>query len=137
MSGRASVGGRESATKRFNTEAYDKIDDNRWTDVSRSPLSTFSTDVDTASYANVRRFLNQGQLPPKDAVRIEELINYFSYDYPEPRDGKPFAVTTAIGDCPWNADTSARARSACRRDVSTRRTRRRATSSFSSTCPAR
>lgn len=61
----------------FNTEAYDKIDDNQWKEVSRQPLSTFSTDVDTASYANVRRFLNQGQLPPKDAVRIEELINYF------------------------------------------------------------
>ena len=71
--------------ERFNTEAYDKIDDNRWTEVSRHPLSTFSTDVDTASYANVRRFLNQGQLPPKDAVRIEELINYFSYEYPDRR----------------------------------------------------
>jgi Ca-activated chloride channel family protein len=59
--------------------------------------------VDTASYSNVRRFLNQGQPPPKDAVRIEELINYFSYSYPEPRDGKPFTITTAIGECPWNA----------------------------------
>jgi Ca-activated chloride channel family protein len=87
----------------FNTEAYDKIDDNQWTDVGRKPLSTFSIDVDTASYANVRRFLNQGQLPPKDAVRIEELINYFTYSYPEPRDGKPFGVTTAIGECPWNS----------------------------------
>jgi Ca-activated chloride channel homolog len=87
----------------FNTEAYDKIDDNQWTDVGRKPLSTFSIDVDTASYANVRRFLKQGQLPPKDAVRIEELINYFTYSYPEPRDGKPFAVTTAIGECPWNS----------------------------------
>jgi Ca-activated chloride channel family protein len=87
----------------FNTEAYDKIDDNQWTEVGRKPLSTFSIDVDTASYANVRRFLNQGQLPPKDAVRIEELINYFTYSYPEPRDGKPFAVTTAIGECPWNS----------------------------------
>jgi Ca-activated chloride channel homolog len=86
----------------FNTEAYDKIDDNRWTEVSRRPLSTFSTDVDTASYANVRRFLDHGQLPPKDAVRIEELINYFSYDYPEPAADKPFTVTTAIGECPWN-----------------------------------
>jgi Ca-activated chloride channel family protein len=87
----------------FNTEAYDKIDDNQWTDVGRKALSTFSIDVDTASYANVRRFLNQGQLPPKDAVRIEELINYFTYSYPEPRDGKPFGVTTAIGECPWNS----------------------------------
>src|SRR5262249_41479972 len=69
----------------------------------RKPLSTFSIDVDTASYSNVRRFLNQGQRPPKDAVRIEELINYFSYSYPQPRDGKPFAITTAIGECPWNS----------------------------------
>ena len=52
--------------------------------------------------ANVRRFLNQGQRPPKDAVRVEELINYFPFNYPEPRDGQPLAVTTAIGDCPWN-----------------------------------
>jgi Ca-activated chloride channel family protein len=86
----------------FNTEAYDRIDDNKWTETTRKPLSTFSIDVDTASYSNVRRFLNQGQRPPKDAVRIEELINYFSYAYPEPRDGQPFAITTAIGDCPWN-----------------------------------
>jgi Ca-activated chloride channel family protein len=86
----------------FNTEAYDKIDDNGWFEVGRKPLSTFSTDVDTASYANVRRFLKLGQMPPRDAVRIEELINYFSYDYPEPREDKPFAVTTALGECPWN-----------------------------------
>jgi Ca-activated chloride channel family protein len=86
----------------FHTEAYDRIKDNEWTEVVRKPLSTFSSDVDTASYANVRRFLNQGQAPPKDAVRVEELINYFTFDYPEPRDGKPIAVTTAIGDCPWN-----------------------------------
>ena len=88
--------------REFNTEAYDKIDDNQWIEVSRKPLSTFSIDVDTASYSNVRRFLNQAQTPPKDAVRIEELINYFSYDYPEPRDDKPFSVTTAIDACPWN-----------------------------------
>src|SRR5262249_46776409 len=86
----------------FNTEAYDKIDDNQWTEVARKPLSTFSADVDTASYSNVRRFLNEGQAPPKDAVRIEELINYFPFDYAEPRDSRPFAVTTAIGECPWN-----------------------------------
>src|SRR5262249_39776109 len=56
----------------------------------------------TASYANVRRFLNQGQAPPKDAVRIEELINYFSFNYPEPRGGEPIAVTSALAACPWN-----------------------------------
>ncbi len=87
----------------FNTEAYDRISDNEWIEVSDRPLSTFSTDVDTASYSNVRRFLNQGQAPPQDAVRIEELINYFTFNYPEPRDGAPIAVTTAMGGCPWNA----------------------------------
>ena len=86
----------------FNTEAYDRITDNQWHNAASSPLSTFSADVDTASYADVRRFLNLGQAPPKDAVRIEELINYFSFAYPDPRDGRPFSVTTAIGDCPWN-----------------------------------
>ncbi len=86
----------------FNTEAYDKTDDNGWRKAAAKPLLTFSIDVDTASYANVRRFLNQGQLPPKDAVRIEELINYFSYDYPEPDGRNPFSLTMAIGNCPWN-----------------------------------
>jgi Ca-activated chloride channel family protein len=86
----------------FNTEAYDKIDDNQWTEVGRKPLSTFSIDVDTASYSNVRRFLTMAQAPPKDAVRIEELINYFSYEYPEPRDNAPFSITTALADAPWN-----------------------------------
>jgi Ca-activated chloride channel homolog len=86
----------------FNTETYDKIDDNQWTSPTHKPLSTFSIDVDTASYSNVRRFLHQGQLPPKDAIRIEELINYFSFDYPQPRDGTPFSVTTAVAEAPWN-----------------------------------
>ena len=86
----------------FNTEAYDKIDDNTWTSPTHKPLSTFSIDVDTASYSNVRRFLHQGQRPPKDAVRIEELINYFSFDYPQPRDRTPFSVTTALAEAPWN-----------------------------------
>jgi Ca-activated chloride channel homolog len=90
------------ASELFNTEAYDKIDDNQWTSPAHKPLSTFSIDVDTASYSNVRRFLQQGQLPPKDAVRIEELINYFSFDYPQPRDGTPFSVTTAVAEAPWN-----------------------------------
>ena len=67
----------------FNTEAYDKIDENRFRRVSDDPLSTFSIDVDTASYSNVRRFLNEGTLPPADAVRIEELINYFRFTYTE------------------------------------------------------
>ena len=87
----------------FNTETYDRIADNDWTQTKDKPLSTFSIDVDTASYSNVRRFLNQGQSPPKDAVRLEELVNYFAYSYPEPHDGQPFAVTTAIGECPWDS----------------------------------
>ena len=86
----------------FNTEAYDRIDDNPFRRVTQDPLSTFSIDVDTASYANVRRFLNSGSLPPRDAVRIEELVNYFRFDYPRPASGQPFSVTTEIASCPWN-----------------------------------
>jgi len=88
----------------FNTEAYDRIDENAFHSVSDDPLSTFSIDVDTASYANVRRFLNGGALPPADAVRIEELINYFRFDYPGPASGRPFSVTTEISACPWNKE---------------------------------
>jgi Ca-activated chloride channel family protein len=86
----------------FDTESYNPIDDHQWTDARRKPLSTFSIDVDTASYANVRRFLNTGQMPPRDAVRIEELINYFAYDYAQPRGVDPFSVTTAVGASPWH-----------------------------------
>ena len=85
-----------------NTEAYDRIVDNSFVNVIDQPLSTFSVDVDTASYSNVRRFLRQGALPPKDAVRIEELINYFDYDYPEPAPGQPFSVTSEVAVAPWN-----------------------------------
>ena len=66
-----------------------------------NPLSTFSSDVDSASYSNMRRFIKNSQLPPKDAIRIEELINYFDYDYPEPADGNPFSIFTEIAACPW------------------------------------
>ncbi len=86
-----------------NTEGYTAIDENGFKDVLHNPLSTFSIDVDRASYSNVRRFLNMGQLPPKDAVRIEEMINYFSYDYPEPVGKHPFSVYTEISQCPWNS----------------------------------
>ncbi len=86
-----------------NTEAYRRIDDNPFVRVDTAPLSTFSIDVDTASYSNVRRFLSNGDAPPRDAVRIEELINYFSYDYATPRSTTPFTVTTEIGPSPWNA----------------------------------
>jgi Ca-activated chloride channel family protein len=86
----------------FNTEAYDRIDENRFHRVSDEPLSTFSIDVDTASYANVRRFLNRGTLPSADVVRVEELINYFRFNYGSPRGDDPFSVTTEVAACPWN-----------------------------------
>ena len=86
----------------FNTEAYDHIEENRFRRVVADPLSTFSIDVDTASYANVRRFLTDGGLPPPGAVRIEELINYFRFDYPRPSDRAPFSITTELTACPWN-----------------------------------
>jgi Ca-activated chloride channel family protein len=86
----------------FNTEAYDKIDDNPFLAVRGNPRSTFSIDVDRASYSNVRRFISYGQRPPKDAVRIEELVNYFSYDYTAPTGNVPFAVTTDVASAPWN-----------------------------------
>ena len=89
---------------RHNTEEYDKINDNQFLSPLVNPLSTFSIDVDAASYANVRRFLNQGQLPYKDAVRIEELINYFDYDYEDPTGEHPFSVTTEVSRAPWNPD---------------------------------
>ncbi|MEN8155914.1 MAG: von Willebrand factor type A domain-containing protein [Bacteroidota bacterium] len=85
-----------------NTEGYSAIHENGFKDVLHNPLSTFSIDVDKASYSNVRRFLNMGQLPPKDAVRIEEMINYFNYDYPEPEGKHPFSAYTEISQCPWN-----------------------------------
>jgi Ca-activated chloride channel family protein len=86
----------------LNTEAYDSLDENPFRRVAADPLSTFSIDVDTASYANTRRFLMSGTLPPPGAVRIEELINYFRFDYPQPQAGQPFSVTTELADCPWN-----------------------------------
>ena len=86
----------------LDAEAYNRIDENPFLDVLKNPLSTFSVDVDTASYSNMRRMIKQGKLPPKDAVRIEELINYFTYNYPEPNDAHPFSVTTEISVCPWN-----------------------------------
>jgi len=84
------------------TASYAAIEENRFRGVTEFPLSTFSVDVDTASYANVRRFLNQSQLPPADAVRVEELINYFKYEYPVPRGDAPVSITTEVAACPWN-----------------------------------
>jgi Ca-activated chloride channel homolog len=88
-----------------NTETYDHIVDNAFQATTREPLSTFSIDVDTASYTNVRRFLRQNTLPPKDAVRIEEMLNYFTYrdSPPSPSSEHPFAVHVEVAGCPWNA----------------------------------
>jgi Ca-activated chloride channel family protein len=87
----------------FNTEGYASLNENGFKNVKNSPLSTFSIDVDNASYSNVRRFINMGELPPSDAIRIEEMINYFKYDYPEPTGQHPFSVYTEMAVCPWNS----------------------------------
>jgi Ca-activated chloride channel family protein len=92
---------RRSDPRDFNTEGYAAIDENPFLGAKTNPLSTFSIDVDRASYANVRRFLGEGRLPPKDAVRIEELVNYFSYADPAPTNTAPFAVTTELAAAPW------------------------------------
>ena len=86
----------------FNTEEYGRLDENPFLTVADNPLSTFSVDVDRAAYSNIRRFLTSGQRPPRDAVRIEEMVNYFSYDYPDPSGTQPFSVTTEVTGCPWN-----------------------------------
>jgi Ca-activated chloride channel family protein len=86
----------------FNTEGYASINENGYKSVKNNPLSTFSIDVDNASYTNIRRFINSGSLPPADAVRIEEMINFFKYDYPEPNGEHPFSVYTELAICPWN-----------------------------------
>ncbi|MFC6301058.1 DUF3520 domain-containing protein [Pseudomonas sp. CCM 7893] len=86
-------------------EQYQNLPDNPVHSVAETPVSTFSADVDTGSYANVRRFLNQGRLPPEGAVRLEEMVNYFPYDYALPTDGSPFGVTTEVAVSPWNPHT--------------------------------
>ena len=88
---------------RVNTEEYGQIQENGFKNVSDAALSTFSIDVDAASYSNMRRFINKGELPPADAVRTEELVNYFSYDYPKPAGSDPVKITMESGECPWNA----------------------------------
>ena len=88
-----------------DTTAYSSITENRWVETAIDMVSTFAADVDTASYADVRAILMRGATPDKDAVRIEEMINYFSYNYPEPEGGEPFSVTTEIAPCPWNDES--------------------------------
>ncbi|MFT7589205.1 MAG: Ca-activated chloride channel family protein [Limisphaerales bacterium] len=99
--------GRKASTDTLdhNTEAYDHIVENPFKVVQKNPLSTFSIDVDAASYANVRRYLDYDQAPPADAVRIEELVNYFTYEYPQPADNHPFSINTEISETPWNDST--------------------------------
>ncbi len=90
----------------WNTEDYDHIVENRFLAVRDNPLSTFSIDVDAASYSNVRRFIKNGQMPPPDAVRIEEMVNYFNYDFPRPEANSemPFTVSTELNECPWKPE---------------------------------
>ena len=90
--------------KEFNTEGYSTIRENGYKNAVKSPLSTFSIDVDAASYSNVRRFLTDGRKPPVDAVRIEEMINYFNYDYAQPEGEHPFSINHEVAECPWNSE---------------------------------
>jgi len=91
----------KSSDEGSNSESYSTISENEFKSVKNEPLSTFSIDVDKASYSNVRRYINNGSKPPKDAVRIEEMVNYFNYNYPEPTGDHPIAVYTEIAACPW------------------------------------
>lgn len=86
-----------------NTEEYSQYQENKFVLIQQEPLSTFSVDVDAASYSNMRRFVNQGQMPPIDAIRTEELINYFSYNYPQPTGKDPVRISAETATCPWNA----------------------------------
>ncbi|MDE5564720.1 MAG: von Willebrand factor type A domain-containing protein, partial [Oscillospiraceae bacterium] len=96
--------GEDNGLEWENSEEYTSVPENDFVLSAENPLSTFSADVDTASYSNVRRMIQSGLEVAPEAVRIEEMINYFSYDYPEPTDGAPLSVTTEMYDCPWNTD---------------------------------
>jgi Ca-activated chloride channel family protein len=87
----------------YNTEDYDRIVENRFLTATQNPLSTFSIDVDEAAYSNIRRYINNGSIPPAGVVRIEEMINYFDYTYPQPTNDEPFSVNTELSECPWNS----------------------------------
>jgi len=88
-----------------NTEAYNTINENTFKQVIGNPLSTFSIDVDNASYSNIRRMINYGQTPPKDAVRVEEMLNYFDYTYAAPKGDEPFAINYEMSECAWNPES--------------------------------
>src|SRR5690606_25895438 len=88
----------------FNTARYRSIKESGFLDAKASPLSTFAIDVDTASYSMVRRFLSEGRMPPEGAVRIEEMLNYFDYDYSGPKDDRPFAIHTTVSSAPWDEE---------------------------------
>jgi Ca-activated chloride channel family protein len=92
----------EKNKQEFNTEDYDNIIENKFLAATKNPLSTFSIDVDEAAYSNVRRYLENGSLPPAGPFVSREMINYFDYVYPKPENGEPFTVNTEISDCPWN-----------------------------------
>jgi secreted protein with Ig-like and vWFA domain len=94
-------GDRSFQERAIKGEQYVPIIENAFLSPLAQPLSTFSIDVDTASYANVRRFLSEGRLPPPNAVRIEELVNYFRYDYPQPKGNEPFSANMEVAECPW------------------------------------
>ena len=92
-------------TSDSNTESYAELEENPFESPKTAPLSTFSIDVDNASYTNIRRFINEGQKVPKNAVRVEEMMNFFKYKYPQPKGQDPFSITTEYSDCPWNKNS--------------------------------
>lgn len=99
-----SYGFKKEVTRDVSNEGYAEVTENGFLTPKEIPLSTFSIDVDAASYSNMRRFIQDGMLPPADAVRVEEMVNYFDYDYPQPDGDKPFEIITELGECPWNKD---------------------------------
>lgn len=102
---RMMIRGFNSVAPPVQQESYKEINENTFKSVRTSPLSTFSIDVDKAAYSNIRRMLNNGQKVPADAVKIEEMINYFDYDYAQPKDGHPFAIHTEVARTPWDKET--------------------------------
>lgn len=101
-SGSSGYSGHYETNPNHNTESYASVEENGFKAVPDAPLSTFSVDVDAASYSNCRRFIMSGQKPDEGAVRVEEMINYFNYEYEDPKDHHPFSITTEVGECPWS-----------------------------------